>query len=72
MVLLHQIGVAGNILDGQNVQIRAAGQLGAEHGHVVGGAQIHIFDGHIGMGFFVGFNQRLVVGGCFPVPQGPL
>ncbi|MNI63506.1 hypothetical protein D3C73_1188820 [compost metagenome] len=71
MVLLHQVGIARNILNGKNVEIRSAGELGAQHGHVVGRPEVHIFNRDIRMLFLVSVDQRLIVGGCFPVPQCP-
>ena len=51
----NQRGIAGHILDGNHVKIRAAaGKLCGEYCHVVCGAKIRHFNFDIGMGRFVG------------------
>ena len=72
VIQVDQVGVAGDIFDGQHVQISAARQLGGQNGHVIGGAQVHHLDGHILVGSHVAVRHCLPVSGGLLVPDGPL
>jgi len=72
VVQIDQVCVAGDILDGHNIQISAAGQLGGQNGHVIAGAQIHHFNGNILVACHVAIGHGLPVGGRFLIPHRPL
>ena len=70
---VDQVGVAGDVLDGEDIQLAvAAGQLGGQLGHVIGGAKVGHLDGDAGVAGHVAVCQRCPVGGGVLVPQRPV
>ena len=70
---VDQVGVAGDVLDRQNVQLTvAAGQLGSQLGHVIGGAQVGHLDGDVGVALHIAVSQSLPVSSGVLIPQGPV
>ncbi|MNS95231.1 hypothetical protein D3C72_1294800 [compost metagenome] len=68
----HQIGVAGHILDGDDVDILgAAGQLRGYHLRIVLRAEVHHLERHIRMLLLVGLHQRLEISALVQIPQRP-
>ena len=70
---VDQVGVAGDVLDGQNVQLTvAASQLGSQLGHVIGRAQVGHLDGDVGVALHIAVSQSLPVSSGVLIPQGPV
>ena len=70
---VDQVGVAGDVLDGEDIQLAvAAGQLGSQLGHVIGRTQVSHLDGDVGVALHVAIGQGLPVGGGILIPQGPV
>src|SRR5699024_8603918 len=71
VVQVDQVGVAGDVLDGQHVDVGSAGQLGGQNGHVIGRAQVQHLDGDVLMAGHIAVGHGLPVCGGLLVPDGP-